>query len=171
MGSAITTARRSRRALWSRRSTKWSANDSARNNRCNGPKKVPMCCYRRECGRSTGNWALSSSAGIRTWTLRSRRSRYRHNPRHLPPLQVDHLTGPEVRLRMCGDGAHLLIDLVEQCRDKIEGDHGLLRSWQGVTLSSSLEEGHDYDNKTSKYYKVSLVCQRLTPLVIRATQS
>jgi hypothetical protein len=28
-----------------------------------------------------------------------------------------------------------------------------------------LEEGHDYDNKTSKYYRVSLVCQRLTPLV------
>src|SRR6266545_506405 len=80
--------------------------------------------------------------------------------------QGDHLTGPEVRLRMFGDGAHLLIDLVEQCRDKIEGDHGLLRSWQGVTLSTSLEEGHDYDNKTSKYYRVSLVCQRLTPLVI-----
>src|SRR6516165_856677 len=26
--------------------------------------------------------------------------------------QGDHLTGPEVRLRMCGDGAYLLIDLV-----------------------------------------------------------
>src|SRR4030095_13094989 len=80
--------------------------------------------------------------------------------------QGDHLTGPEVRLRMFGDGAHLLIDLVEQCRDKIEGDHGLLRSWQGVTISTSVEEGPDHDNKTSKNYRVLLVCQRLTPLVI-----
>src|SRR6516162_10872472 len=79
--------------------------------------------------------------------------------------QGDHLTGPEVRLRMFGDGAHLLIDLVEQCRDKIEGDHGLLRAWPGVMLSTSVEEVHDHDNKTIKYYRVSLVCQRLTPLV------
>jgi len=28
-----------------------------------------------------------------------------------------------------------------------------------------VEEGHDYDNKASKYYRVSLVCQRLTPSV------
>src|SRR5712691_9909798 len=68
--------------------------------------------------------------------------------------QGDHLTGPEVRLGVFGDGAHLLIDLVEQCRDKIEGDHGLLRSWQGVMLSTSLEEVHDYYYKTSKYYRI-----------------
>jgi hypothetical protein len=61
---------------------------------------------------------------------------------------------PEVRLRMFGDGAYLLIDLVEQCCDKIEGDHALLRAWQGVTLSTSVEEVHDHDNKTSKYYRV-----------------
>src|SRR5262249_40292727 len=79
--------------------------------------------------------------------------------------QRDHLTGPEVRLRMFGDGAHLLIDLVEQGRDKIEGDHGLLRAWQGVTLSTSVEEVHDHNNTASKYHRVSLVCQRLTPLV------
>jgi hypothetical protein len=36
-----------------------------------------------------------------------------------------------------------------------------------VTLSTSVKEGHDYDNKTSKYYRVALVCQRLTPLVIK----
>jgi hypothetical protein len=85
--------------------------------------------------------------------------------------QGDHFTGPEVGLGMFGDGAQLLIDLVEQGRDKIEGDHGLLRSWQGVTLSTSVEEGHDSDNKTSKYYRVSLVCQRLTPLVIKLSPS
>ena len=65
------------------------------------------------------------------------------------------------------DGAQLLIDLVEQCRDEIEGDHGLLRAWPGVMLSTSVEEVHDHDNKTIKYYRVSLVCQRLTPLVNR----
>jgi hypothetical protein len=52
---------------------------------------------------------------------------------------------------MFGDGAYLLIDLIEQRRDKIEGDHGLLRAWQGVTLSTSVEEVHDHDNKTNKY--------------------
>src|SRR4029453_7943193 len=33
--------------------------------------------------------------------------------------QGDHLARPEVRLRMFGDGAQLLIDFVEQGRDKI----------------------------------------------------
>ena len=79
--------------------------------------------------------------------------------------QGDDLAGPEVRLRMFRDGGQLLIDLVEQCRDKIEGDHGLLRAWPGVMLSTSVEEVYDHDNKIIKYYRVSLVCQRLTPLV------
>ena len=69
--------------------------------------------------------------------------------------QRDHFTGPEVRFRMFGDGAHLLIDFVEQCRDKIEGDPGLLRAWPGVMLSTSVEEGHDYDNRTIKNYYLS----------------
>ena len=66
--------------------------------------------------------------------------------------QGDHLTGPEVRLGMFGDGSQLLIDLVEQRRDKLDGGHGLLRAWPGVTLSTSLEEVHDHGNKASKYY-------------------
>ena len=60
------------------------------------------------------------------------------------------LTGPEAGLGVFGDGPYLLVDLVEQCRDKIEGDHGLLRVWRGVTLSTSVEEVHDHDNKTIK---------------------
>src|SRR5262245_43511401 len=80
--------------------------------------------------------------------------------------QGDDLTGPEVGFGVFGDSAQLLIDLIEQRRDKLHRDHGLLRAWQGVTLSTSVEEGHDYNNKTSKYYRVTLVCQRLTPLVI-----
>ena len=68
--------------------------------------------------------------------------------------QGDDLTGPEVSFGVFGDGAQLFIDLVEQRRDKIEGDHGLLRAWQGVTFSTSVEEVHDHDNKSIKYYKV-----------------
>src|SRR5262249_44152540 len=66
--------------------------------------------------------------------------------------QGDHLTGPEVGLGMFGDSAQLLIDLREQRRDKIHCDHGLLRSSQGCTLSTSLEEVHAHDKKASKYY-------------------
>ncbi len=42
--------------------------------------------------------------------------------------QGDHLTGPEVRLRVFGDGAHLLIDLKEQRGDKLHGGHTALLS-------------------------------------------
>ena len=67
--------------------------------------------------------------------------------------QGDHLTGPEGRLRVFGDGAQLLIDLIEQRRDKIDsGGHRLLRSSQGCTLATSVEEVHDHDNKASKHY-------------------
>ena len=68
--------------------------------------------------------------------------------------QGDHRTRPEVRLGVFGQVVQLLIDFVEQGRDKIEGDHGLLRAWQGVTLSTSVEEVHDHDNTTIKHYKV-----------------
>src|SRR2546427_3297068 len=44
--------------------------------------------------------------------------------------QGDHLTGPEVRLRMFGDGAQLLIDLVEQRRDKLHRGHTALLLWE-----------------------------------------
>jgi hypothetical protein len=66
--------------------------------------------------------------------------------------QGEHLTGPQVGLGMLGDSAQLLIDLIEQRRDKIHGDHRLLRSSLGCTLSTSLEEVHAHDNKASKYY-------------------
>jgi hypothetical protein len=53
-----------------------------------------------------------------------------------------------------GDGAQLLIDLVEQRRDQIHCGHGLLRSSPGCMLSTSLEEAHAHDNKASKYYRI-----------------
>src|SRR5262249_55782480 len=75
----------------------------------------------------------------------------RHSERMQQP-QGDHLTGPEVGLGVFGDRAQLLIDLIEQRRDKIHGDHGLLRSSPGCTLSTSVEEVHAHDKKASKYY-------------------
>src|SRR5215475_331191 len=65
----------------------------------------------------------------------------------------DDLTGPEVGLGMFGDGAQVLIDLREQRRDKIDGGgHRRLRSSQGGTLSTSVEEVPDHDKKASKHY-------------------
>src|SRR6267154_2527724 len=49
--------------------------------------------------------------------------------------QGDDLAGPEVGLRMFGDGWEIVIDLAKEGRDKIEGGHSVLRSWQGGTLS------------------------------------
>src|SRR5215813_14262035 len=52
-----------------------------------------------------------------------------------------------------GDGAQLLIDLREQRRDKLDGGgHRRLRSSQGCTLATSVEEVPDHDKKASKHY-------------------
>src|SRR5216683_2018525 len=70
--------------------------------------------------------------------------------------QRDHLTGPEVGFGMFGDGGEMVINLTEEGRDKIDGGgHRLLRSWQGCTRATSVEEVYDHDNKASKYYCVS----------------
>src|SRR5215467_6044366 len=62
----------------------------------------------------------------------------------------DDLAGPEVGLGVFGNGAQLLIDLVEQCRDKLNGDHTTLLSWQGCT-PPSVEESLD-DCKPKNLY-------------------
>src|SRR5467141_3455887 len=70
--------------------------------------------------------------------------------------QRDHLTGPEVGFEMFGDGGEMVINLTEEGRDKIDGGgHRLLRSWQGCTRATSVEEVYDHDNKASKYYCVN----------------
>ena len=70
--------------------------------------------------------------------------------------QRDHLTGPEVGFGMFGDGGEMVINLTEEGRDKIDGGgHRLLRSWQGCTRATSVEEVYDHDNKASKYYCVN----------------
>jgi hypothetical protein len=67
--------------------------------------------------------------------------------------QRDDLTGPEVGLGVCGEACQMVINLTEEGRDKLDGGgHRLLRSWQGGTLSTSVEEVYGQDSKTDKYY-------------------
>ena len=54
----------------------------------------------------------------------------RHSQRMQQP-QGDDRAGPEVGLRVCGDGAQLLIDFIEQGGDKLYSDHTALLSWDG----------------------------------------
>ena len=68
--------------------------------------------------------------------------------------QGDHLTGPEVGFGVFGDGTQLLIDLVEQRRDKLHGDHAALLSWERCHVHS-MEEAYD-DCKPKKF--TLLVC-------------
>ena len=49
----------------------------------------------------------------------------------MPQPQGDHRTGPEVRLRMGGDGAHLRIDLSEHSGDQRHGAQAALLAWAG----------------------------------------
>lgn len=65
--------------------------------------------------------------------------------------QRDHLAGPEVRLRVLGHGAQLLIDVVEQGGDTLHSGHGLLRARQGFTLLTSVEDVHDQCKVPSEY--------------------
>jgi hypothetical protein len=50
--------------------------------------------------------------------------------------QGDHRTGPEVRLRMCGDGAQLLIDLRAHGGDQLHGAHAARLAWAGGHVPS-----------------------------------
>jgi hypothetical protein len=79
--------------------------------------------------------------------------------------QGHHLTGPEVRFGMFRDGVQLFIDLIKQRGDQLYGGHGLLRSWQGVTLSTSLEEVHDHYNRILSTIK-SLVFNKIILFII-----
>src|SRR5262245_14116134 len=69
--------------------------------------------------------------------------------------QGHHFTGPETGLGVFGDVGYLVRDLAKYGRDKLDGGgHRRLRSWQGGTLATSLEEMRDHDNKADKYYWV-----------------
>ena len=57
--------KRFQRHSWSRRSIKWSADDSSRNSRCSGRCAGPIFCCRPGRGSSTRIWTTYSAAGIR----------------------------------------------------------------------------------------------------------
>jgi hypothetical protein len=57
--------KRSARRSWSRRSTKWSADDSSRSSRCSGRYEGPIFCCRPGRGSSTRIWTTYSAVGIR----------------------------------------------------------------------------------------------------------
>src|SRR6266446_1372802 len=66
--------------------------------------------------------------------------------------QGDHLTRPEVGLGVFGDSAQLLIDLVEQRGDKIQGDHTALLACGKDVTQTSVEESSD-DRKPKNLYQ------------------
>src|SRR5215831_5801652 len=71
-----------------------------------------------------------------------------------------HLTGPEVRLGVFGDGAQLLIDLIEQGSDKLRGAHTALLSWEGCHRE---QRGGVVDRLQGQKREL-LVCTALYPL-------
>src|SRR5271165_790634 len=56
--------KRFQRHSWSRRSIKWSADDSSKNSRCNGRCAGPIFCCRQGRGSSTRIWTTYSAVGI-----------------------------------------------------------------------------------------------------------
>jgi hypothetical protein len=65
--------------------------------------------------------------------------------------QSDHLTGLEVGLGMFGDGAHLLIDLLEQRCDQLHRGHAALLSGEGCPQASVEELSADCKPKNLFY--------------------
>jgi hypothetical protein len=71
--------------------------------------------------------------------------------------QGDHLTGPEVGLGMFGDGAYLLIDFIEQRRDKLQGHHRCRTLFpRSAAALPAHSAGADGPSRAS-YLRVSLV--------------
>jgi hypothetical protein len=66
-----------------------------------------------------------------------------HGFARMQPFQGDRRTGLEVGLRVCGQAAHLLLDLVEQRHDQRHRDHAALLSWKDVTETSTEESFDD----------------------------
>jgi hypothetical protein len=110
-------------------------------------------------------------SGTRGHNAREARVSHRETARFSPPLegmrqpQGDDLPGPAVRLRGLGEACQLVSNLTEEGRETLDGGgHSLLRTWQGCTLSTSLEAVHDYGNRVIMSSYPLLVC-KLTPLV------
>src|SRR5271169_1045629 len=96
--------KRSARHSWSRRSTKWSADDSSRNSRCSGRCAGRIFCCRPGRGSSTRIWMTYSAVGIRNSGRNHKRrsqSGRRLDPRLFGALVVN-----------CGFGGSRLSDCV-----------------------------------------------------------
>src|SRR5260370_2110920 len=83
------------RHSWSRRSTKWSADDSSRNSRCSGRCAGPIFCCRPGRGSSTRIWTTYSAVGIqnsgRNHKRRSQSARWL-DPRLFAALHINQPT-------------------------------------------------------------------------------
>jgi hypothetical protein len=97
----------------------------------------------------------------------------------MQPPQGDHRTGPEVRLRMCGEGAPLLIDLRAHGGEKLHGDYAARLSWEGGhvpawtrrrTTASPTNVSYEFATFSRHcvvYQRLTLdVCFRNTPPVV-----
>src|ERR1700676_3038727 len=79
------------RHSWSRRSIKWSANDSSKNSRCSGRCEGPIFCCRPGRGSSTRIWTTYSAVGIQNSGRKHKRrsqSARRLDPRLFGALQI-----------------------------------------------------------------------------------
>ena len=101
---------------------------------------------------------LSALGQLRKQRPRGARQPPREGPaadacERMQPSQGDHLTGPEAGLGSFEEACQMVSNLTAEGRDTRDGrGHRRLRSWQGCTLSTSVEEVHDYYNKAGKDY-------------------
>src|SRR5271166_4215058 len=89
------------RHSWSRRSIKWSADDSSKNSRCNGRYAGPIFCCRPGRGSSTRIWTTYSAVGIQNSGHNHKRrsqSARRLDPRLFGALVWDERNQCEVKL-------------------------------------------------------------------------
>ena|SRR5215831_2513583 len=100
---------------------------------------------------------LSALGQLRKQRPRGARQPPREGPaadacERMQPSQGDHLTGPEAGLGSFEEACQMVSNLTAEGRDTRDGrGHRRLRSWQGCTLSTSVEDVHGHDNKTDKY--------------------
>jgi hypothetical protein len=107
-----------------------------------GPADLRPVVMRREKTKEQGPLGEAGKQRPRVTRQPAIEGPVAHACEGMPQPQGHHRTGPEVRLRMCGDGAHLLIDLREQGGDQLHGDHAALLSWAGCHVPS-MEEASD----------------------------
>jgi hypothetical protein len=121
--------KRSARHSWSRRSTKWSADDSSRSSRCSGRYGGPIFCCRPGRGSSTRIWTTYSAVGIRnSGRNHKRRSK---TARRLDPRLFDALLLSQISQLPQRDGQHRKIEVADGLKI---GEHLLAASQCALVL-------------------------------------